>query len=70
MLTEKEIKVLELRKKGLTQKKIAKKLKISQPAVSMFERSIRKKIKESVEVINLLKDMNIKFDKRNGELDN
>jgi len=36
MLTEKEIEVIKLKKKGLTQLEIAKKLKISQPSVSSF----------------------------------
>ena len=66
MLTKKEIEVLKLRKKGLTQKEMAKRLKISQPAVSLFERSIRKKIKESVEVLDLLKGMGIKVNKKDG----
>ena len=69
MLTEKEIKVLELKKKGLKQKEIAAKLKISQPAVSLFERSIKKKIGESVEILSLLKERGIKLNKKDGELE-
>lgn len=68
MLTEKEIEVLELRKKGLKQKEIAAKLKISQPAVSSFEKSIKRKIKESSETLDVLKRMKIKFDKIDGRI--
>jgi len=67
VLTEKEIEVLKLRKKGLKQIEIAKRLKISQPAVSAFENSISRKIRSSVEILNLLKELDIdimKFKKR------
>jgi len=59
MLTKKEIEVLKLRKKGFKQVEIAKKLKISQPAVSFFERSISKKIKNSIKILNLAKEFDI-----------
>ena len=59
MLTKKEIEVLKLRKKGLKQIEIAKKLKISQPAVSFFERSISKKIKNSIKILNLVKKFDV-----------
>ncbi|MBN2459522.1 helix-turn-helix domain-containing protein, partial [Candidatus Woesearchaeota archaeon] len=39
MLTEKEIEVLELRAKKLTQIEVSKKLGISQAAVSHFEKN-------------------------------
>ncbi|MFC1648428.1 LuxR C-terminal-related transcriptional regulator [Nanoarchaeota archaeon] len=57
MLTEKEIQVLELRNKGLTQVDVAKKLKITQAAVSNFEKNAHRKIisaKETVEVARRL----------------
>jgi len=60
VLTEKEAQVLKLRKEGLTQTEIAKRLKISQPAVSSFERSIAKKVKESVELLEFLKGIGMK----------
>jgi len=60
MLTEKEIKVLKLKKSGLTQKEIAKKLKISQPAVSNFYNNALWKIRDSEEIIKLKKEMEIK----------
>lgn len=60
MLTEKEIKVLKLKKEELTQKEIAKKLKISQPAVSSFYNNALWKIKDAEEVLNLKKRLRIK----------
>jgi len=62
-LTSKEIEVLKLRKKGFTQTEIASKLKISQPAVSSFERSISRKIRASLENIELIKGMGIEVKK-------
>ena len=59
MLTDKEIEVLKLRNRGLIQSEIAKKLGISQPAVSSFESSISKKINESLELLSLLKELGI-----------
>ena len=67
MLTEKEIEVLKLRKKGLTQADIAAKLDISQPAVSSFEKSIARKIRNSLDVIELLKEMGIDSSKYRGK---
>jgi transcriptional regulator len=60
MLTEKEIQVLKLKKEGLTQKDIAKKLKISQPAVSSFYNNALWKIKDAEEIIKLKKEMKIR----------
>lgn len=60
MLTEKEIEVLKLKKAGLTQQEIAKKLKISQPAVSSFYNNALWKIRDSEEVIKLKKELGIK----------
>lgn len=59
MLTEKEIEVLSLRKKGLKQFQVAKKLGISQPAVSSFENNISRKIIKSIETLELLKNLGI-----------
>ncbi|MGV8168989.1 MAG: sigma factor-like helix-turn-helix DNA-binding protein [Candidatus Nanoarchaeia archaeon] len=47
MLTEKEIEVLRLRKASLTQVEVAKKLGISQAAVSSFEKNALKKIEDA-----------------------
>jgi len=59
MLTQKEIEVLKLNKKGLTQLEIAKKLKISQPSVSSFYNNALKKIKDAEEVLKLKKELKI-----------
>lgn len=67
MLTKREIEVLELKKKGLTQEDIAKKLKISQPSVSGFERNIRRKLGDSIRALDLIKEMGVKYDKK-GEV--
>ena len=60
MLTPKEIKVLELKQKNLTQLQISKKLKISQPAVSKFYNNVLNKIKDAEEVLRLKREMRIK----------
>ncbi len=60
MLTEKEISVLKLKKEGFTQIQIAKKLKISQPAVSMFYNNAMRKIRDSHETVRLAKGMGYK----------
>lgn len=60
MLTEKEVEVLKLKVKGLTQLEIAKKLKISQPAVSSFYNNALKKIKDAEEVLKLKKEIGVK----------
>ena len=60
MLTKKEIEVLKLKKQGFIQLDIAKKLKISQPAVSNFYNNALKKIKDAEEVIVVKKELKIK----------
>lgn len=59
MLTSKEIEVLTLKSKGLTQSEIAEKLNITQPAVSSFYNNCLKKMKDAEEVLKLKKDMGI-----------
>ena len=59
MLTKREVEVLNLKKKGLTQIEISSKLGISQPAVSGFYNNALKKIKEAKEVIEIVKKMKI-----------
>lgn len=59
MLTEKEIEVLGLRKKGMRQSEIAKILKISQPAVSAFESNALKKIREAGEIVKISKKLGL-----------
>ncbi len=60
MLTEKEIEVLRLRTQGFTQSEIARKLKISQPAVSSFYNKALKKIGEAEETIKIKKEIGVK----------
>ena len=60
MLTEKEIKVLELRAKKLIQIEVSKKLGISQAAVSHFETNALKKIKEAERTIEVAKKLGLK----------
>ena len=60
MLTEKEIQVLELRDKKLTQIEVSKKLNISQAAVSHFEKNALRKISEAKEIIKIARKLNIK----------
>ncbi|MGV8168985.1 MAG: LuxR C-terminal-related transcriptional regulator [Candidatus Nanoarchaeia archaeon] len=57
MLTEKEIRVLELRNKGLTQVEVAKKLGISQAAVSSFEQNAMRKLDDAVKVRAIAKTL-------------
>ena len=60
MLTEKEVEVLKLKEKKLTQQEIAKKLKISQPAVSSFYNNALKKIKDAEEILRIKKELGVK----------
>jgi DNA-binding NarL/FixJ family response regulator len=60
MLTEKEIEVLKLKKQGLTQLEIAKKLKISQPAVSSFYNNALTKIQDAEEILKIKKELGVK----------
>lgn len=59
MLTEKEVEVLKLKKQGLTQLEIAKKLKISQPAVSSFYNNALLKIKDAEDILKLKKELKL-----------
>jgi transcriptional regulator len=59
MLTEKEIQILELRAKKLTQVDVSKKLDISQAAVSHFEKNALRKIKESEATIIIAKKLGL-----------
>lgn len=63
MLTDKEKRVLELRRNGLKQADIALKLDISQSAVSSFENNALRKIREAKDTMDLMKKMRIKFTK-------
>lgn len=62
MLTKKEKRVLELRKKGFKQNEIASRLKISQPAVSAFERNALRKIRDAKKVMDFVKDWGVDYE--------
>lgn len=59
MLTQKEIAVLELRAKKLTQIEVSKKLGISQAAVSHFEKNALRKIREAEETMQTAKKLKL-----------
>lgn len=61
MLTEKEISVLKLKSEGLTQVQIAKKLKISQPAVSNFYNNAIKKMREAADIVKMTEELEIEL---------
>ncbi len=61
MLTKREIQVLKLKKEGMTQLEIAKKLNISQPAISSFYNNSLKKIKDVERILKLKKELGIEF---------
>ena len=63
MLTEKERKVLELRKKGYRQVEIASKLDISQPAVSAFENNALRKIRDAKVIMEFARKVRIEYGK-------
>lgn len=59
MFTEKELQVLLLRKQGLLQRQIAKKLGITQAAVSRFEAVAKAKIGDAQADLALLKRLGL-----------
>jgi len=62
MLTKREIEILEYIKIGLKQKVIANKLKLSQPAISKFQRNIKRKYKESLDTLKIIKEKGVKIE--------
>ena len=63
LLTKKEVEVLKLKKQGFTQNEMAKRLKISQPAVSNFFNNALKKIRDANDVLKMAREVNINFEK-------
>jgi Tfx family DNA-binding protein len=59
MLTEKEIEVLKLRKLGLTQVEVSKKLEISQAAVSSFEKNAYRKIEDAQKTLKIAEELHL-----------
>ena len=64
MLTKKEIEVLKLKKTGLTQAQIAKKLNIAQSTVCIFLTKAHRKILQSMEDLKIIKELGIKVDEK------
>ena len=60
MITDKELEVLKLRIKGFSQVEVSKRLKISQPAVSHFEKSAYKKIDYAEKINEMVKRLKIR----------
>jgi len=59
VLTEKELQVLILRERGLLQKEIAKRLNMTQSAVSRFEANAERKIRDAKQQLEMLKKLGI-----------
>jgi transcriptional regulator len=55
-LTDKEVQVLQLRNLGLTQLEVAKKIKVTQAAVSAFERSAYRKLADAQAMLEFAKN--------------
>jgi len=62
LFTKKEIEVLKLRKEGLLQVEIAKKLKISQAAVSKFEKNAISKIRDAKKLLGITKKLKVEVE--------
>ena len=63
MLTEREIEVLGLLQKGLKQREIAKKLEVSEPSITVFKQKALLKIKASVEVLRIARELGLEIPK-------
>jgi transcriptional regulator len=59
MLTKKEIEVMKYRKSGLTQVEVAKKIGISQAAVSSFEKNAFKKMEDAKAVLKIASQLKL-----------
>ena len=68
MLTNREIEILELKKKGFSQKKISEKLNISPASVSDFVSNVKRKLADSMNNLETVKKMKIQYDKERNEL--
>ncbi len=62
MLTDKELQILTLRKEGLLQIEIAKRLKMTQGAISRFEANAKRKIREAKDELAMLERLGIDID--------
>ncbi len=68
MFTKRELEIMKLKKRGLTQIEIAKKLKISQPSVSFFDNKIKRKIRDLQRGNKTIKKLKIKYDPENDQV--
>ncbi len=66
MLTEKELQILTLRKEGLLQIDIAKRLKMTQGAISRFEANAKRKIREAKIELSMLERLGIDIEDEEG----
>jgi len=60
LLTEKELQVLLFRQDGMLQTEIAKRLNISQSAVSRFEANARAKVQDALTDLEVLRRLGVK----------
>ena len=60
MLTRREQEVSRLRQQGFTQTQVAKRLKITQAAVSSFETNAKRKIADAKETLEAAKKLGLK----------
>ena len=68
-LTEKELNVLLLREEGLLQQQIAKRLNITQSAVSRFEANAKAKIRDALTDLEVLRKLSIKHNEQPSGVD-
>lgn len=59
MFTDREMQVLRLRQQGLTQQEVAARLKVTQAAVSGFERSAKRKLADAEQTIKTAEDLDV-----------
>jgi Tfx family DNA-binding protein len=65
-LTEREVQVVKLRAEGLTQAEVAKRLKISQAAVSDFEKNAYRKLEDAKEMLEFAGRIKLKIGKNSA----
>jgi transcriptional regulator len=64
VITEKELRVLKLRRTGLTQVEVAGRLGISQAAVSSFEKSGLRKLEEAERTLRIARELKVKYNEK------
>jgi len=61
MLTERERKILALRKKGLSDYKIARELNVDPPSVTQSRQNAMRKLREAAEDLNFAKQIELEI---------